>query len=124
MKRDMDLVRAILLAVEENKAARVDQLEIDKALEKMFPNGPTWRGEQLIEHVQMMKEAGLVEANIRRAMRGGAFTGLRMTWHGQEFIANARNEGVWKKAKERFGDVSFDVLKKALVDLAKQAITG
>ena len=122
MKRDMDLVRAILLVIEENEAARVDQPEISKGLKKMFPNGPTWRGEQLIEHVQMMKEADLVEANIMSAMRGSTFTRLRMTWHGQDFIADARNESVWKKAKEKCGDMSFAVFKQVLAELVKQAI--
>ena len=123
MKRDMDLVRAILLVIKENEAARVDQLEISKGLKKMFPNGPTWRGEQLIEHVQMMKEADLVEANIISPMRrGGAFTGLRMTWHGQDFIADARKEGVWKKVREKYGDMSLAVLKQVLAELVKQEI--
>ena len=122
MDRDMDLVRAILLTVKENENARLDQLEVSKTLKKMFPNGPTWTGEQLVEHVQMMKEADLVEANIISPMRGGAFTGLRMKWHGQEFIADAKDEGVWKKAKEKFGDVSFTILKQGLVELVKQAI--
>ena len=123
MKRDMDLVRAILLVIEENEAARVGQPEISKGLKKMFPNGPTWRGEQLIEHVQMMKEADLVEANIVSTMRRSTFTRLRMTWQGHDFIADARDEGIWKKAKEKSGDMGLAVLKQVLAGLVKQAIS-
>lgn len=121
MKRDMDLVRAILLVIENNEKEYLGQIEVSHVLSAQFPE-LKWTSEQCLAHVKMMQEAGLVEANIISPMRGGTFTHIRMKWDGQDFIANARNESIWKTAKEKFGNVSFAILKQGLVELAKQAI--
>ena len=121
MKRDMDLVRAILLVIENNEKEYLGQVDVNSALSEQFPE-PKWTGEQRIAHIKMMKEAGLVEVDIINTMRNATFTRLRMKWEGQEFIENARDDGIWKKAKEKFGDVSFAVLKQGLVELVRQSV--
>ena len=121
MKRDMDLVRAILIVIENNEKEYLEQGEVSLALSEQFPE-LQWSGEQLIPHVKMMEEAGLVGANIISAMRGGAFTHLRMTWDGQDFLANARDPSIWEKARPKVGRLSFDLIKQLLMTLTKDAM--
>ncbi len=63
----------------------------------------------------------MVEAKIYQSIgEKDDFGRLRLTWDGHEFIADARKEDVWKKAKDRFGDTSFTVFKQGLVEIVKQ----
>jgi hypothetical protein len=45
----------------------------------------------------------------------------RLTWQGHEFLATARDDSVWKEAKERLGgrigDVGFQVVSNLLTAL-------
>ena len=120
MKRDMDLVRAILLVIANDEKEYLGQIEVNRGLLEQHAE-IKGAGEKSLAHVRMMQEAGLVEATITPTTRGAAFSRLRMTWDGQEFLDNARDEGIWSTAKEKFGDVSFAVLKQGLVELVKQA---
>ena len=123
MKRDMDLVRSILIAIEKNEKAIVRRKDLDLTLQQMFPDGLPWSNEQLIEHTRLMQQADLVGANVAPIGPRGFFL-IRLTWAGHEFLANARDENVWQKAKSKFGDAGFDVIKQVLLEGAKQAILG
>lgn len=118
MKRDLDLVRAIMVVIENHEEERMDQVEVSRDLHEQFPNLSVV-GNSLVAHVRMMEEAGLVEAKIIAAMDASTFLNLRLTWEGQEFLANARDEKVWGIVKEKYGEVSFAIIKVALVETAK-----
>ena len=121
MKRDMDLVRSILLAIEGNETPSLGRDDFyRRRFKEMFPDGPPWNDMQIVEHVRMMADEGLIKASFVIGPRG--FSSLGMEWAGHEFIANARNEDAWKKAKKMFGDVSFAIFKEKLAELVKQAI--
>lgn len=113
MKRDMELCRMILLAVEANGATRtIDGYEDDDVL----------------AHAYLMKEAGLVDgpeiSHLGTPERQALAT--RLTWDGHEFLDLARNDTNWAKAKEKAGkaagETTFTIWKAILVEIAKQAI--
>lgn len=112
MKRDMDLVRKILLAVEEEK----DDLEgiTDFAIED-------YSSAQISHHVVIMEQAGLIEAHIAPTMDGVMYIVRRLTWEGHEFLDAARNESFWNQAKEKVvettGGLGFEALKAFLIQL-------
>ncbi len=86
MKRDLNLVREILFAVER-----------DEGLEALSAQ----RGQALVAgHVAILKDAGLVEAKIFEtdllSVPRAAHI-IRLTWAGHEFLDNARDNKVWKK---------------------------
>ena len=91
MKRDMDLCRRILLAAESSPA---DKWVVG------FPFSDEY-GEHLVgEHVALLADAGLVDANITRYYGGGMdFTIKNLTWAGHDFLDAARDEGRWAKRK-------------------------
>ena len=105
MKRDMDLVRKILLAVEETDS---------------FPDVPGYSSDEIARHIEIMTEYGLVDATIERAYGSSVpicvVRGL--TWEGHEFLDAARNEFSWNQAKKRVlettGQLGLEALKAYL----------
>ena len=118
MKRDMDLVRQILLTVERNAdpfGAESVQIE-----------GQTER--EIGYHIKIMQEAGLLDAGDRTHLGADAMLwhSVSLTWEGHEFLDAARENSRWnaakKKVMDKAGTVSFEVLKQLLTALAKQAM--
>ena len=116
MKRDMDLVRNILMKGEEQEHG-------------FFPNPLRIEGysdEAVGYHASLMVEAGLVVARAYNYAGGNSPTAtlVSLTWEGHEFLEASRNEGRWNKAKQAAGSTGgmvLGVLKTVLIDLATQA---
>jgi Hypothetical protein (DUF2513) len=115
MKRDMDLIRTILLKVEESTSLGGCQIEIpDRSPEEVYYNA------------RQAQDAGLIEA--RFAPLSTDFHVFRLTFAGHEFLDAARNDTQWAKAKntviEKTGTLTLEALKIALTMLIKQALGG
>lgn len=122
MKRDMELVRGILIAGRDSERS-LNSNEIHATLDKIFPDGPKWSNEQIFYHVKIMREAGLIDANIvPYGNAGGAFTSMHVTWDGQEFLANVSDPSIWEKVKQKTGELGFTVMKHAASKLAIDSI--
>lgn len=111
MKRDMDLVRQILLDATAQEHGYVnDNPEIEGYTE-----------EQVGHHIYLMHQAGLVEAADTSAMDSDSPTAMltSVTWKGHDFLEAARSNTVWFQAKEKAksvgGSLTFDLLKELLV---------
>lgn len=115
MKRDMDLVRQILLVLEDHEHGH-PPATIDL---------PGYTEEAVGYHLMLMGEAGLLVVTETTCFNDPSPQAIvtRMTWAGHEFVANARNETVWKKVNglviAKGGTVSFEVLKFLVVETAK-----
>jgi Hypothetical protein (DUF2513) len=113
MKRDMDLIRMILLEVEKSPSPEGCRIEI---------RGRT--SEELYYNAQLAHDAGFIDA---RFLRGSTdFHVLRLTYEGHEFLDAARNDTLWVKAKEivikNTGTLTLDGLKIALSTLIKHGL--
>lgn len=118
MKRDMDLIRLLLLDVEGE--TKVDLSKYDE--------------EQIWGHKKLLIDSGLVKGKLfeepspqvrkKSVVVGEDIQGL--TWKGHDFLDSARSETVWKKAKMKLastvGTASFEVIKALLISLAKSEI--
>lgn len=116
MKRDMDLVREILIAVEADNT-NLDGLPYDR--------------DQIYLHVELMKERGLVKAVIVHDPDGAEHRILLcsakcLTWEGHDFLDKARSKSIWEQAKKKClketGGLAFELLKDCLVHVAKQKL--
>ena len=114
MKRDMDLIRQIVLATAE--------LEYGAVLTELPGVAP----EAFATHVAWMDEAGLVKATHKEGGGGSMATFavvFRLTWAGCEFADAVRSDTLWNKAKSNILkpgiSYTFDVLK----DWLKSEIT-
>jgi len=125
MKRDMELCRKILLAVEE-------QCNGD-AIEDLAIDGYTHT--QVGEHCKMMYEYGLLQ-EFRAINADGCsmimfFVG-EPTWEGHDFLDKVREDTVWNKTKETIKgkglpmifDVIKDVAAAVITSMTKAAISG
>lgn len=120
MKRDPDLVRHLLLFLEEKSD--------DKGVDNLVMDG--YSESEVMYHFILMDQAGLLrcERIVSRTTPDRVIRVLpfSLTWQGHEFLEASRDEGAWKKAKElvksKSGALSFDVLKGVLIGLAKDSV--
>jgi hypothetical protein len=115
MKRDMDLVRSILLLLNDH--------EHGYAPRRL--NIPSYTDEQIYYHCFILGEARLIQvsnSSDENSLSPEAIP-IRLTWSGHEFIENAQNEGVWSQAKaavNKLGDVSFSVWASVIAKIVEQ----
>lgn len=112
MKRDMDLIRQILIKMEDHEHGYVFQnFEI---------NG--YSAELVGYHCYLLDQAGLIDAiNISSDDDESPNAMPKcLTWNGHEFIQNAKNESNWLQAKAavaKAGDVSFSIWASVLANI-------
>ncbi len=117
VKRDMDLIREILLQAEGLPAERKNaKIEIDGR----DPN-------EIGQHLLLLQDARLAEVLDSSGVGSMHNVTLRrLTWEGHEFLDQIRNEEKYKEAKEEAirltGSAGFEVLKALLSETAKFAI--
>jgi hypothetical protein len=118
MKRDMDLIRQILLKIGESpKLFYIHPFEIDG-----------YDNSQVTYHVMLLDEAGLIVARDVSSHDGEYWVPDRLTWTGHEFLEASRDNKRWEKAKstilEKGGNIAFSLLEKVLIDLMTKTILG
>lgn len=118
MKRDMDLVRQILIRATEHEDGYVYE----------NPDIAGYTKDQIDHHIYLMCQAGLVEASDSSTMDGASPTALliSVTWAGHDFIDAARSNTIWSsvkdKAKSVGGALTFDLMKELLVTTARSQL--
>lgn len=124
MRRDMELVRGILLGIEEldMNGRGCSSIELWKYLSE---NGYAYK--KLSGHSTIMREAGLIEFEhmVRSLDRTSPARGVTLTWAGHEFLDNVRDQKAWKQVKKKIGanSISFEVLKTVAAEIAKGLIS-
>jgi Hypothetical protein (DUF2513) len=123
MKRDMELIRALMLEIESK-----DNIFSFQNLYLESVNDLGYSFQQIDYNLEILIEAGLLIGKVQpQAGFDRRIIDIeRLSWNGHEFIDNARNESVWKKAmttvSEKGGSVSVGVLTQLLTSVAKQLI--
>jgi hypothetical protein len=120
MKRDWDLIRAILMAVEAEPAGRTvtaSDVRTDATAHSVR------------FHIRLLNEAGLLVAAVDT---DGGFDSPRyadidrLTWEGYELLDAVRDDRAWQQVKatalSKGGGLTFEVLKALAVSLGKSAL--
>jgi hypothetical protein len=110
MKREMELIREIMLAVEEER----DFLSIDG-----------YSKESIKYHAALLIEAGLLHGEA--FVYGSNATPnipddiliTKISWDGHEFLDSVRKDTVWETIKTEFKDASVDTVIKVSRQLAE-----
>ena len=117
MKRDLDLIRLILLELEKRNPILPDpNIELEN-----------YNFDTIQFHVKLLIEQNLIEGSFRKHANGKiqCFP-IALTWQGYDFLDAARDNIVWNKAKntvvEKTQSVSFEVFKALLIQIAKDMI--
>ncbi len=118
MKRDMDLIRKMVLLIGSSPGGWAEQdLKIDG-----------YTDEATAYHAYLLVDADLaVGVDTTHLQSNGPECIIRhLTWEGHDFADACRNESVWEKAtstiRDSVGSVTFDVMKDMLVGLLKGAV--
>ena len=124
MKRDMDLVRNILLAIESEEKPLEDST-LRPALKKFYKDNSSFPTDlTILAHIKIMAEAKLV--SVKLAVHYGEelphLRELRMTYDGQDFLASALNPSIWQKVRPKMPEMTIDLIKQTLACLMKAAM--
>ncbi len=113
MKRNLQLIRKLLLDIESNSNG-FDIVTIDDI--------EGYSNEQVQYHLALLNEAGLIIAHDASAGDGIHFIPVRLTWDGHEFLDSARNDTIWNKTLHEIGKVTESVALPLLRELLTAAI--
>ena len=109
MKRDMELVRELLLCVETNG-------NVEKLCEKY--------GRDIVAgHVAILLDAKLIVGSLfydrDQSRRNPDLDIVRLTWAGHEFLDDARDETVWNKVTSTIKNAATTASFEVLVEMLK-----
>ena len=114
MKRDMNLIRELLLKLEALPMRRRGIVCITADAEEVAV--PGYDVDQIDYHLLLISEAGLIDEGGAKPLSAIGFRCL--TWRGHEFLDSVRDPRIWEKTKrsaDAAGGFTIDLLK----DLAK-----
>ncbi len=122
MKRDMDLVRALLLKLEdlEQGAGGIYLYEYSELIVDGYTE------DQVVYHLDLLVEAGLIDQGGNGAL--SEFMFRRLTWEGHDFADSVRSEEIWQRARkgalaaggfsiELIGDLAKGFIRKKAAEL-------
>ena len=115
MKLDKDLVREILLQVEASPEPR----------EWIVLNISGHNQEEIAYHVEILDEAGFIEAQDLSSTSGYDWRPQRLTYEGHEFLDTVRDAEIWRLTKEtakKAGVASIKVLFEIGKSYARQKL--
>ncbi len=137
MKRDMDLVRGILLAIEEKETLGGCAFSevLDWLRDNKYITSSDKDNDKVSAHCGILVDGGLVEkcyddseTDASRQDKWFFFPNsrIRLCWEGHEFLDNARQDKVWQKVKDKMasagGSLSFEIVKTLTAELSKSAV--
>lgn len=110
MKRDMDLIRDLLIGISDDEIDD-DQFDDDRVL----------------YHFELLIQAGYLEGmTILRGADGGISHGLhspRLTWNGNEFLDTIRKKSVWENIKKIADDKKVELTIDAIKQVGSSVVT-
>lgn len=125
MKKDMDLVREILLRLEAHEHGNAPyELKVEG-----------YSQEQIGYHVYLMNQAGLLLANDTSHRPAydpdmedlsPEATPICLTWEGHEFLEAAREPSMWQAAlrmfREKGAALTYEALKVVLAEMTRRTL--
>ena len=118
MKRDLDLIRKLVLAVEALPTGTVlEDIEIEG-----------YSPEQIGYHSYLVVSSGLAQGIDVQTLSDTSpnWQILQLTSEGQDFADASRSETNWKKAKgilaEKGGSATLEIVKQVLVGVIKHSL--
>lgn len=116
MKRDMDLVRKILLEIEDKYVSTaIFNLKIED-----------YDTETVAYHCKLIYDAGLItDCKIQYADGGICSFGIgSLTWDGHDFLDKIRDDGIWSKTKDTIKKKGLPLLLDTIKTVASAFIAA
>lgn len=118
MRRDMELVRQLLLKIEA----------ADRGLDLTDFTCDAWTNDEIAYHLRLLKSKGFIDGTEGKAWSGNIvmFHVDGLTWDGADFLDAIRDDRVFSKTskvvRETVGSVTLDTFKDAAKIVALEAI--
>lgn len=96
MKRDMDLIRELLLKLEALPMRPGGVVHLPPDATEVQVDG--YDTDQIEYHLSLIEKAGLIDTGGVRPMIGIGFRSL--SWSGHDFLDSVRSPDVWDKTKQ------------------------
>lgn len=112
MKRDMDLVREILIEISNGCFELIDGDDKEESIK---------RNHLIAHHLKIMNQAGLLEVTLELDYTNNYFITKEpeITWEGHDFLDSVLNDNIWQKIKKKIkvegGAIPFSVLKSLAI---------
>jgi hypothetical protein len=119
MKRDMDLIRKLVLSIEDSPSGFV---------QNSYVPIEGYSRDQIGYHQYLILDAGFACGENMTGMGDANPSAIltNLTWQGHEFASAVRDHSRWKQAvatvQEKAGTVTIDVLKSLLTALMKSSL--
>lgn len=117
MKRDLELIRNILLNIESSSKNRIyiSDLTDDEGMAPIISL-----------HIELLLDCNYLEATPIKTMgcHYQQFIIHRMTSQGYDYLDNIRDEKVWQKTKSQIGKVSSSVSLEVIKTVSSKIILG
>lgn len=110
MKRNMELIRSILLILEE-----LDDNEFKGLMEI-----EGYEKKEIDYHLQQMLNSNLLKGYLSNADDEVNFHSVAITWEGHQFLDASRNDNVWFTFKKELGIEAQSIPISVTVDVLKQ----
>ncbi|MBO6538240.1 MAG: DUF2513 domain-containing protein [Rhizobiaceae bacterium] len=91
MKRDMDLIRELLLAIERSDDGSGASINVRVS---------GYSEAQVVDHLFQLHERGFIDGVDVSHMNGRAFLPIRVTSYGHDFLDSVRDPEIWRKTKD------------------------
>lgn len=110
MKRDMDLVRSIMLKVEQ------EARPVDNSDSLAFP---PYEHYVVVKHVEWLVGAGFLKAINLKHLNGDKYGAIELTWNGHEFIEAIKDDTIWAKTKKSINESGGAFATDLILGVAK-----
>ncbi len=111
MKRDMDLVRLILLEIEKSTESEIEDLIV-----------PNYSKEEIMFNCNLLFEENLIK-NYEQDVLGYYKVG-DLTWKGSDFLDKIRDDSIWAKIKEYIKKNGMEITFETIKRVATLLISG
>jgi Hypothetical protein (DUF2513) len=109
VKRNTDLLRSILLEIEEKDEGNGHGIDFELS---------EYSEATVVEHLFQLYESGMIEGNDVSHMQGRGFSARRLTSRGHDFLDTIRDPEIWRQTKDGAKEAGGFTLE-LLSDLAK-----
>jgi len=110
MKRDINLIKEILLQMEKhNDLLHAVEINISDKSQA-----------EISYHIMLLHQAGLIKAEDVSGTNSFSWIPISLTWQGHEFLDAVRNDTVWTKLKAKLSEQGGNIPLHLLKELAAQ----
>jgi hypothetical protein len=131
MKRDMDLIRELMLKLEELPVGPGDNVHIQPDNGSLLVEGSSvvpvgeYSADEIEYHLSLIEKARFIEPTRHGPAVGIMFKGL--SWSGHDFLDSVRSPDVWDRTKQAVstaGGFTVDLLVFAAKTYLENRIKG